>query len=110
MPLSESGRVEVDFAEWSTRPVQEVLPAQLLTLSRGVRVAVADGFVELDRLGPAVGVVVAQPASARVAVEWASYCEYPVTMCPPAVLSREGDAGWESIGSTGPLLPRQGGQ
>jgi hypothetical protein len=36
--------------------------------------------VEGDRVGPAVGVVVADPAPAGVAVERASYCEYSVTV------------------------------
>jgi hypothetical protein len=74
------GRVEVDIAEWLTGAMQEVLPAQRLVLFGGARVAVADGLVELDRLDPTVRVVAADPPPARVAVEWASYCEYPVTI------------------------------
>ncbi|WP_245573298.1 hypothetical protein [Amycolatopsis benzoatilytica] len=49
MALSGSGRVKVDFVERLTRPVQEVLPAQFLALPGGVRIAVPDGAIELDR-------------------------------------------------------------
>ena len=87
MPLGRcSGRVEVDVAEWLTGAVQEVLPAQRLALFGGAWVALADGLVELDRLGPPVRVVVADPPPARVSVEWASYCEYPVTITRCRVL------------------------
>lgn len=68
MPLRWHRRVKVDLVEWAARAVQEVLLAQLLALAGGVWIAVADGFVERDRVGPAVRIVV-DPPPASVAVE-----------------------------------------
>jgi len=93
------GCVEVYLVQWRAGAVQEVLATQLLSLGGGVRVAVADGAVELDCLCPTIGVVVAHPAPARVAVERASYCEYPVTITrrPHMFLRTDmGSASWKS--------------
>lgn len=84
MPLGSggagSGWVEVDVVQRLAGAVQEVLPTQFLALSGGTGVAVANGAVELDRFGPGVRLVVADPSQAGVAGVRASYCEYPVTI------------------------------
>src|SRR5262249_16903300 len=67
------GRVEVDLVEWPAGAVREVLPAQGLALFGGVRVSVTDRLVELDRLAPAVEIVIADPPPARVPMEWAAH-------------------------------------
>jgi hypothetical protein len=51
--------------------VQVVAAAQGLAFGGGVRVSVPDLAVELDRVGPAVRVVVPDPFPPGVAVEWA---------------------------------------
>ncbi|WP_237710734.1 nucleotidyltransferase domain-containing protein [Saccharopolyspora spinosa] len=80
MPRGRGGLIEVDLVKRSAGAVQEILPAQRLALFGGVRVAVANGLVELDRVTPPIRVVVANPPPARVSMKRASYCEYPVTI------------------------------